>query len=133
MELIFKDTPKDLVEKFVDVLVRLPNLKTLELLGVTIIDPVMRELDRKCAVFPSICEITICDMYPNFINSCPNLESPTFRHDIGKITTDIILREHGAELKRIRGIRMGSNVGSYVECEFLKCLLIRNNRSMDLS
>ena len=73
VDLFFKDAPKDLMTKFVDVLVQTPNLRKLELLGVTHRSPVTKGLKRKYARFPNIREITICSKYPDFIRSCPNL------------------------------------------------------------
>ena len=107
------------MKKFVNVLVRLPNLRTLELLGVSERDPVTRGLSRKCAEFPSIRKMTVCSVYPDFIKSCPNLESLTFRDDIGKHYSET-LQSYGGELKRIRGLKVGVFVGLDVECEFLK-------------
>ena len=114
MDLSFKDAPKDLMTKFVDVLVRLPNLRVLDLLDVTHRSPVTRGLKRKCARFPNIREMTVCSTYPDFIRSCPNLESLTFRR--GSPGDSNALSSYGAELKRLGG------VGIYrswdVECEF---------------
>jgi len=92
--------------KFVDVLARLPNLRTLELLDVSHRSPVTRGLKRKCAKFPNIREIIICSTYPDFIRSCPNLESLAFRH----ATPDDYnaLSSYGAELKRVGGVDISS-------------------------
>jgi len=102
--------------KFVDILVRLPNLRVLDLLLVTHRSPVTRGLKRKCARFPNIREMTICSGYPDFIGSCPNLESLTFRHGLGQ-SSPTILTSYGAELKRVRGVDFGSSLD--LECEFL--------------
>ena len=119
MDLSFKNAPKDLMTKFVDVLVRLPSLRTLELLAITHRSPVSRGLKRKCASFPSIREMTVCPMCPDFIRSCPNLESLTFRHGFGKRSIDA-LSSYGEELKRVRGV--DSFFVSGAECEFSKVL-----------
>ena len=71
------DAPKDLMNKFVDTLARLPNLRTLELLSVSRRGPVTAGLKRKCANFPSIREMAVNVTYPDFIRSCPNLEGLT--------------------------------------------------------
>ena len=113
MDLSFKDAPKDLMTKFVDVLVRLPNLRTLELLDVSHRNPVTRGLKRKCAKFPNIREMTVCSAYPDFIRSCPNLESLTFR--CGSPGDYNALSSYGAELKRVGGLHISS---LEVECEF---------------
>ena len=116
MDLSFNGAPKDLMGKFVDILVRLPNLRVLDLLLVTHRSPVTRGLKRKCARFPNIREMTICSGYPDFIGSCPNLESLTFRHGLGQ-SSPTILTSYGAELKRVRGVDFGSSLD--LECEFL--------------
>ena len=53
MDLRLKDAPDDLMDKFIDTLVRLPNLGTLELLNVSDGSPVTTVLERKCAKFPN--------------------------------------------------------------------------------
>jgi len=90
--------------KFVDVLVRLPNLRTLELLEVTHRSPVTRGLKRKCARFPNIREMVIGPLYPDFIRSCPNLESLTFRRSSPEDHNT--LHSYGAELKRVGGLNV---------------------------
>jgi len=101
------------MSKFVDVLVRLPNLRTLELLSVSHRGPVTRGLKRKCAKFPNIREMVICSTYPDFIRSCPNLESLTFRRGSPKDRN--ALRSYGGELKRVGGLNI---FNSDAECEF---------------
>ena len=100
--------------KFVDVLVRLPNLRTLELLYVTHRSPITRALKRKSAKFPSIQEMTVCTICPDFMKTCPNLESVTFRHGFGKVATDA-LSLYGAGLKRVKGVMMHNSLN--MECE----------------
>ena len=114
VDLSFKGAPKDLMTKFVDVLVRLPNLRTLELLEVSHRDPVTRGLKRKCAKFPSIREMIVSSTYPDFIKSCPNLESLTFRDGMDDVSTT--LSSYGAELRRVGGVDICPS--SHVECEF---------------
>ena len=114
MDLSFKDTPKDLMTKFVDVLVRLPNLRVLELLGVTHRSPVTRGLKRKCARFPNIREMTVSSIYPDFVRSCPNLESLTFRYGLVE-NSSTTLGSYGAELKRVGGVAIYHSLD--VECE----------------
>ena len=114
MDLSFKNAPKDLMTIFVDALVRLPNLRTLELLYVSHRSPVTRGLKRKCAKFPSIREMTVCILYPDFIRSCPNLESLTFSYGFGKNSSDA-LNSYGAGLKRVR---LDTPIGLGTEGEF---------------
>ena len=117
MDLSFNDAPKDLMTKFVDVLVRLPNLRTLELLHVTHRGPVTRALKRKCAQFPSIREMTVCTICPDFIKTCPNLESLTFRHGFGRVAADA-LSLYGAGLRRVKGVM--THYSWSMECESLR-------------
>ena len=98
--------------KFIDVLVRLPNLRTLELLCISHRSPVTRGLKRKCATFPNIREMIICSGFPDFIRSCPNLESLTLRR--GSQEDYDALGSYGAELKRVGGVDI-SNCD--VDCE----------------
>ena len=117
MVLSFGDAPGDMMTTFVDVLVRLPNLRTLELLDVTHRDPITRALRRECARFPSIQEMTVCTTCPDFIKTCPNLESVTFRHGFERAATDA-LSLYGAGLKRVKGVVTYSSRS--VECELSK-------------
>ena len=68
-------------------------------------------------------------MYPDFIRSCPNLESLTFRDGFGKRSCDA-LSSYGAGLKRVAGVDNFFVLGT--ECEFLKMPSDPGNRSMGL-
>ena len=103
--------------KFVDVLVRLPNLRTLNLLDISHRGPVTKGLKRKCAKFPNIREMTICPSYCGFIECCPNLESLTFKDDLMQYT-QITISSHGAGLKRVGGVDFMPVLN--VECGFSK-------------
>jgi len=115
VDLSFRDAPDDLMKKFIDTLVRLPNLRTLELLSVSHRSPVTAGLRRKCAKFPSIREMTVCSMYPDFIRSCPNLESLTFRRGFVEHSCAAV-SSYGAGLKRVGGVDIVRSLN--VECEF---------------
>ena len=91
------------MKKFIDTLVRLPNLRRLELMYVSHRSPVTAQLKRKCAIFPNIRELIVDDIYPDFIKSCPNLESLAFRHRLGECALQSI-RLYGAGLKRVTGV-----------------------------
>ena len=117
VDLCFKDTPKDLMSKFVNTLARLPNLRILELLSVSHRAPVTAGLKRKCAKFPNIREMIVSPKYPDFIKCCPNLESPTFRYGLSQ-SSSVAIELCGAGLKRIVGINFSTDI--YVRREFMK-------------
>jgi len=118
--------------KLVDVLVRLPNLNTLELLSSTHRSPITRALKRKCAKFPSIREMTVCTICPDFMKTCPNLESLTFRHGFGKAAMDpLSLYGPGLRLKRVRGVM--THDSQSVECESPRVAVDPSNHSVRLS
>jgi len=75
VDLQFRDAPKDLMTKFVECLVRLPNLRTLEVFGASHVGPITKGLKRKCVRFPSVRELWISDKMVKFVGSCPNVES----------------------------------------------------------
>ena len=105
VELRFGFAPKDLMKKFVDTLSRLPNLRRLDLLCVRRRACVTLALERKGAIFPNIREMIIDDRYPDFIKSCPNLESLT----VGRFFTDSVsqvIELYGAGLKRVTGVNL---------------------------
>jgi len=90
---------------FVDCLVRLPNLKTLEILGMNSVVPISNTLERKCARFPSIRELRIIRACHDFIRHCPNLENLTFT-DGFDTQSPATVRSHGGGLKRVGGALM---------------------------
>ena len=102
VDLQFKDAPKDLMRKFVDTLVRLPNLRALELLNTSHRSPITAGLKRKCAKFPNIREMVVDSTYPDFIKSCPNLESLTFKNGL-RARSGAAIKMYGAGLKRVAG------------------------------
>jgi hypothetical protein len=89
--------------KFVDCLVRLPNLKTLEILSVSSRAPISKALKRKYARFSSIRELRITCACHHLIRNCPNLETLIFMTGIDT-HTPATLRSHGKGLKRVAGI-----------------------------
>ena len=112
--------------KFVDCLVRLPNLKTLEILRVSSRGPVSKALKRKYARFPSIRELRITHACHHFIRNCPNLENLIFTNGLD-MHSPASIRSHGGGLKRIAGVDIYS-VGN-VYCEFGNKSSSLNNRS----
>jgi len=103
IELFFSRAPEDLMEKIVNCLVGLPNLKTLEILHVSSRALVSKALRRKYAVFPSIRVLRITNACHHFIRNCPNLEDLTFTAGLDKHASKT-LRSHGQGLKRIAGV-----------------------------
>ena len=91
------------MDKFIDTLVRLPNLGTLELLNVSDGSPVTTVLERKCAKFPNIHEMTVDATCLNYIRSCPNIEDLTLRYGLS-YTGYTALKSYGAGLKRVAGV-----------------------------
>lgn len=89
--------------KFVDCLVRLPNLRTLEILGAGPRAPISKALKRKYATFPSIRELRITPACHHFIKNCPNLETLTFTRSLDTHAPTTVL-SHGQRLRCIRGV-----------------------------
>lgn len=94
--------------EFVNCLVRLPNLKTLEILSASSRAPISKALRRKHAIFPSIRELRISQACHHFIRNCPNLENLTFTSvlDTHAPTT---VQSHGKGLRRIAGVDVYSS------------------------
>jgi len=114
VQLCFDWAPEDLMTKFVDCLVRLPNLKTLEILSVSSRAPVSKALKRKYARFPSIRELRITHACHHFIRNCPNLENLTLTNGFD-MHSPASIRSHGGGLKRIAGVDIYSVRGVYGE------------------
>lgn len=91
--------------KFVDCLVRLPNLKTLEILSASSRAPISKALKRKHAIFPSIRELRITQACHHFIRNCPNLEDLTFVTGLD-IHACATVRSHGKGLERVAGVNV---------------------------
>ena len=100
--------------KFVDCLVQLPNLKTLEILSVSSRAPISKVLKRKYARFPSIRELRITHACHHFIRNCPNLENLTFTNGFD-MHSPASVRSHGVGLKRVAGVNVSSGRGIYGE------------------
>ena len=110
VKLFFTQAPEDLMTKFVDCLVQLPNLKTLEILSVSSRAPVSKALKQKHARFLSICELRITHACHHFIRNCPNLENLTLTDglDIHSLYT---IHSHSKGLKRIAGVNFTRHYG----------------------
>ena len=117
--------------KFIDCLVRLPNLKTLEILSVGSRAPISKALNRKHARFPSIQELRITHACHRFIRNCPNLESLILT-DGFDIHSPHTIRSHGMGLKRVAGVSVFSrHYGQGVRGEFVSKSFDPSNRSKE--
>ena len=103
VDLGFRAAPEDLMTRFVECLVRLPNLKTLEILGVRPRASVSEALDRECAMFPSIRELRVTQSCHSLIRKCPNLEGLIFTNGFDMDTLTTVSSLDG-ELKRVAGL-----------------------------
>ncbi|KAF9643272.1 hypothetical protein BDM02DRAFT_1544475 [Thelephora ganbajun] len=102
--LCFWQAPEDLMTKFADCLIQLPNLKTLEILKVSSRAPISKALKRrKYAIFLSVRELRITPACHHFVRNCPNLENLTFTGTLDTYAPVTILL-HGKGLKRIAGV-----------------------------
>jgi len=106
VDLQFRNAPKDLMTKFVDCLVRLPNLRTLEVFGASHVGPITKGLKRKCARFPSVRELWISDKIVKFFGSCPNVESLITQDGLSWESIGILSshRKELGHLKRVIGV-----------------------------
>ena len=100
LNLWIKDGSNDLMAVFIDCLIRLPNLRTLEIFDVSHTTAIATALKRKRTQFPSIRELQVSEASAEFIGRCPNVESVT-APDGPSVKA---LCTHGKELKRSRRI-----------------------------
>ena len=98
--------PQDLIDKFVECIVRLPNLKTLEVLEVRARAPISKALRRKHAIFPTIRELRITPACHHFIRKCPNLKDLTFTTTMDTYAPSTLLA-YGKGLRRVAGVTGG--------------------------
>jgi len=96
VETCFWWAPEDLMSKFVDCLVQLPNLRTLETLNVSSRVPVSKALEWKHARFPSIRELRITHACHHFTRNCPGLENLTLTNGFG-MHSPASIRSHGRD------------------------------------
>ena len=73
-------------------------------------------LKRECAKFTNIREMIVDPTCLDFITSCTNLESLTFRDNLGRHALRAI-KSYGAGLKRVAGVNL--NTPLTVQCEFM--------------
>jgi len=95
--------------KFVNCLVRLPNLRTLEVFNTSHTGPINKGLKRKCARFTGVRELRISNKTAKFIGSCPNVESIITPDGFSWGASTQTLFSHARELgklKRLVGVDM---------------------------
>lgn len=95
--------------KFVDCLVQLPNLRTLDIFRASDPDVITRRLQRECIQFPSIRELLIANALAEFVGSCPGVESIAATGYFSRDGAGI-LGSHVEILKNLKclaGIRIG--------------------------
>lgn len=126
VDLSFFHAPEELVTKFVDCLVRLPNLKTLEILSAGSRAPISKALKRKYAVFPSIRELRITPACHHFVRKCPNLDSLIFTSTMDTHAPSTICL-HGGGLKRLAGVTVYDR--NVLHCGFSEQIILSNSRS----
>lgn len=102
MDLDINGTPKDLITKFFDCLVLLPNLKTLDIFS-TNYHGVFLGLNRKSTKFHSIRELRIDEPTAELVWECPNVESVTIRGTLSSGCA-ALLEPRGKELKKLKRI-----------------------------
>jgi len=102
VDLCLTNATKDFMSIFVDCLVRLPNLITLDVFNTGEISHVARGLERTCARFPNIRELWVHSLSVVFVGSCPNVESVT---TTGVYPPNVeLLCAHGKKLKRLKRV-----------------------------
>ena len=127
VDLNFRNAPKDLMAKFVDCLVRLPNLRILEVFSATHTGPITKGLKRKCARFPSIRELGISNTTVKFVGSCPNVESIIIKDGLSWNGAPV-LSSYGKELGKLR--RIIGITDYYVRHGELRDILVGDIHSM---
>ena len=103
MDLQLKYAPKDLMSKFIDCLIRLPNLRTLEVFSASHISPITRGLIRKSARFHTVRELVITNRTAKFIGNCPNVET-VMAPDLLNLDGAAILISYKMVLKNLKRV-----------------------------
>ena len=98
--------------RFVDCLVRLPNLNTLDILEVSSQGPISKVFKSIHVTLPSIRALRITHECHHLIENCPNLEDLTFATGLVSRESAYVrsygalsaVRSHGERLKRLAGL-----------------------------
>ena len=102
MDLLFVSRGENLVKLFVDCLVRLPNLRSLEVFcPAWHAGSLTKELELECAQLPSIRDLGVSRVSIP-VRGCPNVESITVSR--GFFTDIEMLCTYGRRLRRVAGI-----------------------------
>jgi hypothetical protein len=107
VNLHLQSSPPDLMTKFIDCLVRLPNLKTLEILDIDLMDVVPKALERELATLPSVRELRILPECHHLVEKCPNLESLIFTRPPDEHALSTVL-SRGQGLRSVAGMSLYS-------------------------
>ena len=90
---------------FVDCLVQLPNLRTLEILSANRVSLAVTALEWKCAQLPSICELWVNGVSVPLVESFPSVESVMISSLDPQYTRLLCLFRNGLKrLKCVAGI-----------------------------
>jgi len=108
-DLQFKNAPKDLMAKFVDCLVQLPNLRALEVFSTSRIRPITAGLKQKRARLPSVRQLGVSVATAEFVGSCPDVESVVVLDGLSWYNIEILSSFSGelGRLKRFIGVESG--------------------------
>jgi len=105
VDLWFTESTKGFMTNFVDCLVLLPNLRTLEVFNVNRTSLVVRELGLERAQFPSIRELWVNGVSVLFARTCPNMETVTITGSEPQDIGSLCLYGYGLKrLKRVAGV-----------------------------
>jgi len=88
---------------FIDCLIRLPNLRTLEIFSTSHIGPITKGLKRKSARFPSIRELEVSNALAKFVGCCPNVESVSYADGLSWDGATLLC-SYGKELKKLKRV-----------------------------
>lgn len=120
VDLDFRSAPDDLMTKFIDCLVLLPNLKTLEVLRTYFADPFLRKLGQECPRFPSVRELVVVNAASTLVGRCPNVESVVVADGLS-LNGAVALNLYGEGLEKLKhfagvsvsGVELGELRGTY--------------------
>jgi hypothetical protein len=91
------------MSKFIDCLVRLPNLRTLEVFSTSHLSPITKGLKRKSARFSSVRELAISNRTAKFIGCCPNVETVTAPDQLS-LGGATVLSSYGKGLEKLKRV-----------------------------